>query len=64
MASTFEALDSLRVMLDQRRRQFLEKMGGGLENDNYRVHVGRCKELDHLIETINEQLKSLGGGEL
>jgi hypothetical protein len=63
MADAYESLDSLRRMLLARRQEFMEKMAHGLEKDeDYRVYVGRCKELRDLVSRIGDQIKSLNGG--
>lgn len=65
MADAYAALDSLRHMLTLRRASLLEKMANGMEKeDDYRVHVGRCKELKATIDSIGDQIKSINGGDV
>lgn len=62
MTDAYQALASLRTMLTARREDMKEKLASGLSVDeNYHQHVGRCKELKHLIERISTQIKSLTG---
>ena len=64
MPEAYESLDSLRDMLQVRRQALMEKIANGLEKEaDYRVHVGRCKELENTIEKISDQIKSLNGGD-
>lgn len=61
----YQCLDSLRQMLRTRRQDLMERMarglGPGVAEENYREHVGRCKELSETIEKISSQIKSLNG---
>jgi hypothetical protein len=63
MADAYQCLDSLRHMLHVRRTELMEKMAGGLEKEeNYREHVGRCKELANTIDRIKAQIRDINGG--
>lgn len=64
MADAYAQLDSLRHMLRTRRQELMEKMARGMDkDDNYREHVGRCKELAYAVEKISEQIKDINGGD-
>lgn len=63
MAEAYQCLASLRTMLHARRQEFMEMMAKGLEEGNHREYVGRCKQLASVIEMVNQQIKSVNGGE-
>lgn len=63
MAEAYESLNSLREMLKAKRIERLEEMAKGVSFDRYNNLVGRARELADTIEKINQQIKSINGGD-
>lgn len=57
------SLDVLARIIEERRQGFLEKMGDGMTEAQYREHVGRNKEDKWLIDQVNHRLKQLHAGD-
>jgi NADH:ubiquinone oxidoreductase subunit D len=63
MADAYQCLASLRNLLHKRREEFKERLARGLSaDDSYAQMVGRCKELADSIDIVNQQIKSVNGG--
>jgi hypothetical protein len=51
-------------MLVLRREELKEKLARGIAADEtYQQHVGRCKELADTLDKINQQIRSINGGD-
>ena len=64
MAEGYQYLDSLRTMLRAERVVWMEKIArsspGTVDTEQ---RIGRCKALEWAIEKVNEQIKSINGGD-